>query len=99
MNHVFAPMPEATPPGDALDLYEGLRAAVLCERLGMDGMGAIVFHGMWQGLVVLITTHTGPTIGVQTAQTALPAAVHDRQLVHLLANIKLAADSQVCHAY
>jgi hypothetical protein len=49
--------------------------------------------------VVLITTHTGPTIGVQTAQTALPAAVHDRQLVHLLANIKLAAESQVCHAY
>ncbi|CAD6562345.1 hypothetical protein LMG28727_07717 [Paraburkholderia kirstenboschensis] len=86
-------------PVDALELYEGLRAAAPWERRGMDGMGAIVFHGMWRGLVVLTTARTAPMVKVQPAPTALPAAAHDRQLVRLLANMVLAAESQVRHAY
>ncbi|CAB3802994.1 hypothetical protein [Pararobbsia alpina] len=90
---------DATLPADAPELYEDLRAAALCGQPGMDGMGAIVFHGMWRGLVVWITTRTAPTVRGQPAPSALPATVHDRQLVRLLANMVLAAESRVHHAY
>lgn len=85
--------------GNALELYEGLRDAVLCAHPGMDGMGPIVFHGMWRGLVVLTTSRAAPTVEMQPVPTVLPAAAHDRQLVRQLANMVLAAELQVHHAY
>lgn len=84
-------------PGTALELYEALRAAVLCAQPHVDGAGAIVFHGLWRGLVVL--TVSTPAVRVRPAAAVPPAAVHDRQLVRLLANMVLAAESQVHHAY
>jgi len=71
---------------------------VLCAQAHVEGVGAIVFHGLWRGLVVLSTRAT-PALSVRPAVSAPPATVHDRQLVRLLANMVLAAESQVHHAY
>ena len=84
-------------PAGAPGVYEALRAAVLCAQMHAEGVGAIVFHGLWQGLVVL--TRPPPAVSVRPAPAVAPAAVHDRQLVRLLANMVLAAQSQVHHAY
>jgi hypothetical protein len=63
-------------------------------------VGAIVFHGMWRGLVVLIMARVAPASSVRPTPSVPPTApVHDRQLVRLLANMVLAAESQVHHAY
>jgi len=62
-------------------------------------VGAIVFHGLWRGLVVLIAARATPTASARPVPSVPLAAVHDRQLVHLLANMVLAAESQVHHAY
>jgi hypothetical protein len=82
-----------------MELYEALRAAVLCDQTHVEGVGAIVFHGMWRGLVVLIMARAAPAASVRPAPSGPPPAVHDRQLVRLLANMVLAAESQVHHAY
>jgi hypothetical protein len=86
-------------PTGAPELYESLRAALLCGQTHVEGMGAIVFHGLWRGLVVLTTARVAPTVSVRPATSAPLAAVHDCQLVRLLANMVLAAESQVHHAY
>jgi hypothetical protein len=72
---------------------------VLCGQAHVEGVGAIVFHGLWRGLVVLSTARVAPEVSVRPAPSVPPAAVHDRQLVRLLANMVLAAESQVHHAY
>jgi hypothetical protein len=72
---------------------------VLCAQAHVEGVGAIVFHGLWRGLVVLIAARATPVVSVRPAPFVPPAAVHDRQLVRLLANMVLAAESQVHHAY
>lgn len=65
-----------------------------------EGMGAIVFHGLWRGVAVLVAGDTGPAAGALLAPSApLPAGMHDRQLVRLLANMVLAAEAQLNHAY
>lgn len=84
-------------PASALELYEALRAAVLCAQPHIEGIGAIVFHGLWRGLVVL--TRPIPAVSVRPAAAVTSEAAHDRQLVRLLANMVLAAESQGHHAY
>ena len=65
-----------------------------------EGIGAIVFHGLWRGMAVLITDSVAPAASALPAPSApIPAAAHDRQLVRLLANMVLAAEAQVNHAY
>ncbi|MFK3968954.1 hypothetical protein ACI2KT_36130, partial [Ensifer adhaerens] len=39
------------------DVYEALRADVICGTACARRMGAIVFHGLWRGLAVLIAPH------------------------------------------
>jgi hypothetical protein len=74
---------------------------VLSGQARPDGVGAIVYHGMWHGLTVLLNG-TGaisfPAKVPALAAVPFPEA-HDRQLVRLLANMVLAASSQVHHAY
>ena len=62
-------------------------------------MGAIVFHGLWRGLTVLIAAKAMPAANSRPIPSASPLPAHDRQLVRLLANMVLAAESQVRHAY
>jgi hypothetical protein len=72
---------------------------VLCAQLHVEGVGAIVFHGLWRGLGVLIAARTATVVRMRPAPSVPPAAAYDRQLVRLLANMVLAAESQVQHAY
>jgi hypothetical protein len=72
---------------------------VLRAQVHVEGVGAIVFHGLWRGLVVVSTARPSPTVSARPAAAVPPATVHDRQLVRLLANMVLAAESQVHHAY
>lgn len=78
-----------------------MRTAVLCGQARPDGLGAIVFHGMWRGLAVLLGAASAASRSGVRAVAAVPpsATVHDRQLVRLLANMVLAAASQVHYAY
>ena len=79
-----------------------MRTAVLRGQARPDGLGAIVFHGMWRGLAVLLgAASRAHPHRVPAAVAAVPpsATTHDRQLVRLLANMVLAAESQVHYAY
>ena len=72
---------------------------MLCAQVHVEGVGAIVFHGLWRGLVVLSAARATPAVSIRPAPSVPPVAVHDRQLVRLLANMVLAAESRVQHAY
>ena len=45
---------------NACQTYETLRGQVLQGQARPDGLGAIVFHGMWRGLVVLLSAPSAP---------------------------------------
>ena len=83
------------------DVYEALRADVICGTACARRMGAIVFHGLWRGLAVLITPEQAPIARQQSAPRPKTTSVvaHDRQLVHMLANMVLAAETGGSHVY
>ncbi len=67
-----------------------------------DALGAIIFHGMWQGLRVLLraaTASSSPSPDAPPTLSAAPASTLDRQLVRLLADMVLATQSQVQHVH
>ena len=83
----------------ALQAYEALREQVVRELARPDGLGAVVFHGMWCGLSVLLqTAPTAPLSAASAARSSFPAA-HDPQLVRLLANMVLLTQSKDEYAY
>lgn len=77
-----------------------MRAQVLAGQARPDALGAIIFHGMWQGLRVLLSTAAAPLSPpiVSPPPATTPASTLDRQLVRLLADMVLATQSQVQHA-
>ena len=75
---------------NASQIYETLRGQVLQGQGRPDGLGAIVFHGMWGGLVVLLSATPSPCPSSPAIPDSTPAPVaHDPQLVRLLANMLL----------
>ncbi|UUZ65487.1 hypothetical protein LP417_13885 [Polaromonas sp. P1-6] len=87
-------------PMNAAHAYETLRGQVLQGQARPDGLGAIVFHGMWGGLVVLLGTTPSPSISSPVVPDVNPApAAHDPQLVRLLANMLLLTQSKDEYAY
>ena len=87
-------------PAEAVPTYERVRAQILAGQARADTLGAIVFHGMWQGLRVLLSCDAAPrpTATMSPPPAAMPASTLDRQLVRLLADMVLATQSQVHHA-
>ncbi len=85
----------ALPPA-AISLYESLRGDVLQGAGRPDGLGAIVYHGMLQGLALLMS---GPPVAMpRQPQTANSLNVRgDRGLVRLLANMILQTHLEVKH--
>jgi hypothetical protein len=64
-----------------------------------DGLSAVVFHGMWCGLSVLLQVPpTKPLPSVSASHSPSPVA-HDPQLVRLLANMVLQTQSKEEYAY
>ena len=84
---------------DAVQVYETLRGQVLQGQARPDGLGAIVFHGMWRGLAVLLSAPSpaSPSPAIPDA-TPVPVA-HDPQLVRLLASMLLLTQSKDEYAY
>jgi hypothetical protein len=84
----------------AAQLYETLRGQVLQGQARPDGLGAIVFHGMWRGLGLLLSAAPLSPSSSPAACTVAPLpVVHDPQLVRLLANMLLLTQSKVEYAY
>lgn len=84
-------------PSGAIAAYEGLRSDVLEGRSRPEGLGAVIYHGMWRGLLVLLAPAPEP----KPVTAAIPSPVIARQpaLVHLLANMVLRTQSEVMHVY
>ena len=85
---------------NACQVYETLRGQVLQGQARPEGLGAVVFHGMWRGLMVLLSAPASPPIS-STAVTEVPPAPTpcERQLVRLLANMLLLTQSKDEYAY
>jgi hypothetical protein len=62
-------------------------------------LGAIVFHGMWHGLIVLLQTPPAGACSSVGAPRSPVAVAHDPQLVRLLANMVLLTQSKEEYAY
>jgi len=64
-----------------------------------EGLSAVVFHGMWCGLSVLLQVPpTKPMPSVSASHSSSPVT-HDPQLVRLLANMVLLTQSKEEYAY
>ncbi len=87
--------------GDASLAYERVRADVVAGCAGPEALGAFIFHGMWQGLRVLLRAAATPSSlpNVPPPTAVAPASTLDRQLVRLLADMVLATQSQVQHVH
>jgi hypothetical protein len=86
-------------PAHAVQAYEELRAQVVCQQAHPDGLGAIVFHGMWCGLSVLLQTPPTPPLPSTDGVSRPSPVTHDPQLVRLLANMVLLTQSKEEYAY
>lgn len=86
-------------PAHAVHAYEELREQVVREQTRPDGLGAIVFHGMWCGLSVLLQTPPTPALSSASAARPPSPVTHDPQLVRLLANMVLLTQSKEEYAY
>jgi hypothetical protein len=86
-------------PSAALATYEGLRAEVLNGQARPQGLTAVVYHGMLRGLA-LILTEAAPNSPSSSPRAPVADGVHiDRELLRLIANMVLQAQSQVTHVY
>lgn len=85
-------------PPSTVALYERLRADVLRGQARPEGLGAVIYHGLIDGLMLLCSASTR---GVTPAQctAASPPVARDRELLHLLANMVLQSQSEVMHVY
>jgi hypothetical protein len=77
--------------------YELLRAEVLRGQARPEGLGAIVYHGLVEGLKLLCAST--PRSGSSAQQATPPQIAHDRELLRLLANMVLQTQSEVMHVY
>lgn len=75
-----------------------LRGEVLRGVARPDGLGAVVYHGMLDGLALLMSI-TATTTTHQPPMLPEPSARGDRRLVSLLANMVLQTHLEVKHAY
>jgi hypothetical protein len=79
-------------------MYELLRADVLSGLARPEGLGAIIYHGLIEGLTLLCSSTARATAIAHRASTHQPQ-IRDRELVRLLANMVLHAQSEVMHVY
>lgn len=88
-------MPQVPP--SAPGLYETLRDDVLNGRPRPEGLAALRFHGMFQGLVILLKTPAASTPAPSSFIS--PAWRRDSDFVRLLANLVLHTHSEVTHVW
>jgi hypothetical protein len=81
----------------AINEYETLRAAVLRGEASPEGLGAIVYHGLIDGLAVLTRPMSRPV--PITERTPSGVVTRDPALLRLLANMVLQSQSGIKHVY
>jgi hypothetical protein len=91
-------MTSVTLPPRSVETYETLRAQVLNGAARPDGLGAVVYHGLVQGLTMLLCATPAGSVATRTATTAGVVA-RDRELLRLLTNMVLQVQSEVTHVY
>jgi hypothetical protein len=84
-------------PASLIATYESLRADVLRGQARPEGLGAIIFHGLIEGLTLLCSSSTRDPTPAR-ASTVQPIA-RDHELLRLLANMVLQTQSEVKHVY
>jgi len=75
-----------------------LRSEVLGERARPEGLGAVVYHGMLDGLVMLMSA-AAPQRTCHPPITTIPSIRGDRAFLRLMANMILQTQSEVKHVY
>ncbi len=91
-------IPAPSPLTASVALYEQLRAEVLRGQARPEGLGAIVYHGLIDGVKLLSSSAALDEASAPCTSPALPA-VRDRALLRLLANMVLQTQSEVMHVY
>lgn len=81
-----------------IEIYEALRTEVLQGHGRPEGIGAVIYHGMVTGLLMLARA-SAPPVAAPLHDVAIHAMPHDRQFVRLLANMLLRTQSEGMHAY
>lgn len=85
-------------PADAISIYETLRADVLQGLARADGLGAVIYHGMIEGLAILMIPAV-PRVTHQSRRATSVDAGDDHMFLHVMANMILQAQSEVKHVY
>jgi hypothetical protein len=75
-----------------------LRAGVLNGGGRPEGLAAVRFHGMVQGLALLLKGAAQPVAPTPKIESTSPIQ-HDRELIRVLANIVLRTHSELAHVY
>jgi len=82
----------------AVSRYETLRGDVLCGRARPDGLSAVIYHGLVQGLS-LLTQVIPECLPPEAATSSMPIVRTDPEFLHLLANMVLRSHTGVMHVY
>jgi hypothetical protein len=78
--------------------YEQLRSAVVLGRPSPEGLGAVIYHGLLDGLALLCASSERRV--VPAPSTTMPwSPVPDHDLLRLLTNMVLQTQSEVMHVY
>ena len=85
-------------PLTVIEIYEALRIEALHGQGRPEGIGAVVYHGMVTGLLMLARA-SAPPVAAPLRDVAIRAMPHDRQFVRLLANMLLRTQSEEMHVY
>lgn len=81
-----------------MTLYETLRTDFIEGRARCDGIAALRFHGMLQGLVILLKAPAMPAAPPPSPHFPLsPSLRRDSEFVRLLANLVLLTHSELTH--
>ena len=81
-----------------VEMYEQLRAEVLLGRARPEGLGAVIYHGLLDGVALLCSSTDCRALRPQRPATPRPS-VSDRELLRLLTNMVLQTQSEVMHVY
>ena len=79
-------------------VYERLRADVLRGQARPEGLGAVIYHGLFVGLTLLCSaSHRAAAVAPRASSPRHVAP--DGELLRLLTNMVLQTQSEVMHVY
>lgn len=79
-----------------MSLYETIRTDLLAGRANPEGRAALRFHGMWQGLTILLKAPPA-AVPPSSPPPVNQSLRRDSEFVRLLANLVLHTHSELTH--